>query len=215
LFSAIGQKRLESLDAQMQADLTAAGVAEQTDLEKAQAELDVAIKAGNKQTILDKQNALTRLQIQKDYEKKKAQVQYEAALAQWDVTLALGIAQGAQAIIGAFSTQPVWLGIAMGLMMSLLTGLQIAAIVAAKPTAPAFAFGGIVPGSSYSGDQLTARVNSGEMILNDAQQKNLWNMLNGQSGNQATSISISIPLDGEVVAKVAAKYYKNGVVTFE
>lgn len=40
-----------------------------------------------------------------------------------------------------------------------------------------FADGGIVGGSSYSGDKLWARVNSGEMILNKGQQANLSNML--------------------------------------
>lgn len=35
---------------------------------------------------------------------------------------------------------------------------------------PAFAYGGVVPGTSYSGDKLLARVNSGEMILNRTQQ---------------------------------------------
>ena len=42
-----------------------------------------------------------------------------------------------------------------------------------------FSGGGIVGGTSYTGDRLTARVNSGEMILNAAQQGQLFNMLNG------------------------------------
>lgn len=41
-----------------------------------------------------------------------------------------------------------------------------------------FADGGIVGGTSYTGDRLTARVNSGEMILNAAQQGQLFKMLN-------------------------------------
>lgn len=44
-------------------------------------------------------------------------------------------------------------------------------------TAGSYAQGGIIPGSSYYGDRLTANVNSGEMILNQRQQKNLFNML--------------------------------------
>ena len=42
-----------------------------------------------------------------------------------------------------------------------------------------FAEGGIVGGTSYSGDKLFAMVNSGEMILNKRQQGNLANMLGG------------------------------------
>ena len=46
-------------------------------------------------------------------------------------------------------------------------------------TAGKFAEGGIVGGTSYSGDKLFAMVNSGEMILNKRQQNNLGNMLGG------------------------------------
>lgn len=46
-----------------------------------------------------------------------------------------------------------------------------------QATAGSFAEGGIVGGSSYSGDKLLARVNSQEMILNSRQQRNLFNLL--------------------------------------
>lgn len=44
-----------------------------------------------------------------------------------------------------------------------------------------FSGGGIVGGTSYTGDRLTARVNSGEMIPNASQQRGLFQMLNGGS----------------------------------
>ena len=44
-----------------------------------------------------------------------------------------------------------------------------------------FSGGGIVGGTSYTGDRLTARVNSGEMILNASQQRGLFQILNGGS----------------------------------
>lgn len=43
---------------------------------------------------------------------------------------------------------------------------------------PQFENGGIVPGISYHGDNIIARVNSGEMVLNTSQQANLFKMLN-------------------------------------
>ena len=56
----------------------------------------------------------------------------------------------------------------------------VAAVVAALASiSGAFANGGIVGGSSPSGDKLLARVNSGEMILNGAQQSRLFNFING------------------------------------
>ena len=54
----------------------------------------------------------------------------------------------------------------------------VAAVVAAFAMVGTFATGGIVGGSSFTGDRMIARVNSGEMILNKSQQSNLFRMLN-------------------------------------
>ena len=54
-----------------------------------------------------------------------------------------------------------------------------AGLVASIANIPKFATGGIVSGSSFVGDNVIARVNSGEMILNTRQQANLFSMLDG------------------------------------
>jgi len=68
------------------------------------------------------------------------------------------------------------------------TAAVLSGIASAKQvlsSAPAFANGGIVNGSSFSGDRVMARVNSGEMILNRSQQANLFGMINrGGGGNE-------------------------------
>jgi hypothetical protein len=51
---------------------------------------------------------------------------------------------------------------------------------------PGFADGGIVGGTSYTGDKVPAYLNSGEMILNSGQQKNLFKMINKGEGNYET-----------------------------
>lgn len=53
-----------------------------------------------------------------------------------------------------------------------------AALVGTMGFAGAFAEGGIVGGTSWSGDRLPVRVNSGEMILNTRQQRRLFALLN-------------------------------------
>jgi len=58
----------------------------------------------------------------------------------------------------------------------------IAAVVAALASISKFESGGIVGGNSTKGDHNLIRANSGEMILNKAQQGTLWNMLNGKGG---------------------------------
>lgn len=55
----------------------------------------------------------------------------------------------------------------------------VATIASIFSSLPKFANGGIVGGSSFYGDKLLARVNSGEMILNKKQQKSLYGMTGG------------------------------------
>ena len=63
----------------------------------------------------------------------------------------------------------------------------VAAVVAviAMIGSLAFEHGGIVPGTSLTGDRVTARVNSGEMIINRRQQLNLWRLANTRSHSPA------------------------------
>ena len=74
-------------------------------------------------------------------------------------------------------------------------------------TAGGYAEGGIIPGNSFAGDKVMAMVNSGEMILNTHQQKNLFDMLNGITG---TGISSSkIELTGKIRGKDLLLVQKN------
>lgn len=59
----------------------------------------------------------------------------------------------------------------------LMAVAAIASVVAAIASAPKFAGGGIVPGTSFGGDKVLARLNSGEMVLNKAQQARLFSKL--------------------------------------
>lgn len=58
----------------------------------------------------------------------------------------------------------------------------ITSIAAALASLPKYEMGGIIGGSSYSGDKMLARVNSGEMVLNKGQQGNLFKMINNGGG---------------------------------
>lgn len=84
-------------------------------------------------------------------------------------TVALSFAQ-------ALTTAKSWIDwLAFGVtglttMLSMISSIK-------QATAGSFAQGGIIGGSSYSGDKLLANVNSGEMILNSRQQRNLFNLL--------------------------------------
>lgn len=62
----------------------------------------------------------------------------------------------------------------------------IATIASTFASFPKFADGGIVGGSSYFGDKLLARVNSGELILNQKQQESLYHMTEDDRGGGVT-----------------------------
>ncbi|MBR3026878.1 MAG: hypothetical protein IKH58_01965, partial [Bacteroidales bacterium] len=83
-----------------------------------------------------------------------------------------------------------WVGVAIGAGM---VAMMIASISSVKNSMPKFATGGIVGGSSTTGDRLLARVNSGEMILNQRQQALLWQLLNGQRSSLSASSIQYIP----------------------
>ena len=71
----------------------------------------------------------------------------------------------------------------------------VAGLAAAIASIPKFADGGIFTGNSTIGDMNIARVNSGEMILNNRQQRNLFNLLNGNgsiSNNNVKEIKLKI-----------------------
>lgn len=61
--------------------------------------------------------------------------------------------------------------------------------IAAITSAGNYANGGIIPGTSTSGDRLQANVNSGEMILNQKQQANLFKQANGSGGGGSVTIN--------------------------
>ena len=75
------------------------------------------------------------------------------------------------------------------------TATMISTIAAIKSaTSGSYASGGIIPGNSYSGDNLTANVNSGELILNRSQQDSIAGQL--QNSNPMANISIEGKISG-------------------
>ena len=107
-----------------------------------------------------------------------------------------------------------WVGVAIGAGM---VAMMIASISSVKNSMPKFATGGIVGGSSATGDRLLVRVNSGEMILNKHQQLMLWQLLNGQrSALSASAIQYNPPqvsLDVPALQSQLRPYSERVVVT--
>ena len=122
-----------------------------------------------------------KVQIEKD----AAQKEYKIKMWEWAANIAQATANTAMAAIGA-AAQTSGNAVARIIAMSLIgaaAGVQMASLIASKPVPPSFATGGIVQGSSWSGDNVRANVNSGEMILNATQQKALWETANGRGAS--------------------------------
>ena len=75
----------------------------------------------------------------------------------------------------------------------------------------AFADGGIVGGTSFYGDKILARVNSGELILNQNQQRGLYGMLSGNDFETTTTTRQVIEGDKLILVTERAKKRKERI----
>lgn len=113
-------------------------------------------------------------------------------------------AQAAQILMAAESTAAYAAIPFAGPALAAAAIAEMKALILAAAALPAFANGGIVGGNSYIGDKVLARVNSGEMILNQKQQKNLFSMLNNGSVNGGGQVKFKI--EGKELVGVLKNY---------
>ncbi len=156
----------------------------QTDLELGELE-----EKKNKQLMSDEEYEKEKERI----EKEGAEKAYKYEMAAWAMQLTSSIADGAAATIKAFASLPYPANIAAGISTGIACAAQTAVIMENKPVKK-FASGGIVPGSSYSGDKVHAMVNSGEMILTREHQQKLFNMIAGGKTIESERGGFSMPV---------------------
>lgn len=134
------------------------------------------------------------------------------------VNVAANAAEAGSKAAAASAGWALWGAIAIG------AGIMAAVLAFAD----GFATGGVVPGNSFSGDNVLARVNSGEMILNRAQQARLFDiaegntepggaggavinqMINVQNGSDLTAITQAIKRGTVDALEFANVAYKAG-----
>ena len=136
-------------------------------------------------------------------------------------SLAEATIAGYLAIQKALASSPPPFNVIAASAVGALTALQIRGIAQTKP--PAFQDGGIVGGTSFSGDNVTALVNSGEMILNRQQQAELFNQANGGGGNgvinainrlgdRIANIEVVVMADDYEIGRSVNRAVSNGLV---
>lgn len=110
------------------------------------------------------------------------------SMAEWALSSAANIAQMIVQLQSLATAQGVASAFAAPWPVNLAAVATVMTTVASIfSSLPKFEEGGIVGGSSFFGDKLLARVNSGEMILNRDQQRNLYALT---EDNRAASVHI-------------------------
>jgi hypothetical protein len=113
-----------------------------------------------------------RLKVEKDYQKKKFDIEKKARIQELQFALANALATSAQAIIGALATPPLGVGIALSAILAGLTAAQVAIINDQIQFTQSKAYlgrtGGLVEGSSHDtyGGGVPTMLEGGEFILN-------------------------------------------------
>jgi len=83
--------------------------------------------------------------------------------------------------------------------------IGITGVMALFNNLPKFATGGIIGGTSFGGDQLLVRANSGEMILNPQQQASLFDIANGGGSLRG---EVRFEIEGSKLVGVLSRYSK-------
>lgn len=131
--------------------------------------------------------------------KESAKAQKVLALGEIAVQTGVAIAQGISSAMSVpFPANLVAIATTIATVVANIAS-AISTVKGAK-----FANGGIVGGSSYTGDNLTVRVNSGEMILNTRQQAELFAVANGQPINSGIDYNLLGATMAEAVASQPA-----------
>ncbi len=157
--------QLAAYEAEKQAALEAAGLADKTTLETLQEKVDAAKAAGDAEALAAAEAALKKQQIIEEYNAKelaatkkaeydKAVIKYKADIAQYGVNIAMAVAQGALAIIQAFAQLGPIAGAIAAAVVAATTAAQIVVMTNNKPQPPpALALGGVADGLTWVGER--------------------------------------------------------------
>lgn len=176
-----------------------------------------AKEAAKKQEELDKTVAKNRINIASGLGNLLTALGGKFAKAGFIITkgaaLAESIVNTQVAATLALRSAPPPIGAALAAQVTLAGRLNTAAIAAS--TVQGFQAGGIVAGSSLTGDRVPAVLNSGEAVLNRSQQSELLGLANGnrsQQGGQGQEIVVytNVNVDGETVARAVSRQVADG-----
>ena len=125
-----------------------------------------------------------------DDAKKKEEIEKKFAKKQKGIAIASALINGALGITKSFAQLGPIAGIIGAALVAATTAAQIAVI-----SSQSFAKGGIVSGTSFTGDKVPVRANAGEMVLTKRQQANLFQLANGANTGGGRKVVFEIEYD--------------------
>ena len=205
---AIIEKELEAtlgaLEKERQERLIAAGFVVENNAQSLEAQLEDARNSGDEALAYELERKLQEKAINDEFDllaeeankeaaKKKAKLEYDVAKQEHAMKLVDAINAAAMAVVQAFASagNPI-LGAIFAALTTAATGFQIAAIASNPPKMPTFSTGGIVPGTSITGDQVLASLNSREGVLTMDDQKYLFDQIQNKKLGGAVKATIVI-----------------------
>lgn len=218
LVSAVYENKAEKVDQDLQAELEANGLAEESAVERAERELALAQETGDQEAVIEAQNALKKAQIEEKYAKKKAEIEYEGSMMVWNIQRLQAIAGAALSVMNAYAAGfkfgPI-VAAAYAATAGVIGAIQVAAVEAARPV-KSYQTGGIV--RATGGGQVGKLAENGydEYLFNmgpsgDAfarkEARLIAQELAGQIGG---SITIINEIDGEVIMRTILPHMNSG-----
>ena len=147
-----------------------------------------------------------------EIKKKAAKEQYKIQMVQWSASILQATANIAEGVTKAIAQGGV-AGLITGPLVVAAGAVQIASIIASKPTPPNFAGGGVIGGmngASMGADNTYIHARTGEMVVNAAQQKALWEAMNG-GANGAGGANIVINNSAANIATAQPKLTRDKI----
>lgn len=127
-------------------------------------------------------------------------------------SIAMFLGQAIAAMITGSSIAASFTGALAPFTLPAYIASGMAAVLTAFAAIPKFEYGGIVPGSSYTGDNVPVMANSGEMILTNMQQRNLFNLLD-RGVNGFNSNEVEFKIKGTELVGVLNNYSRKVALT--
>jgi hypothetical protein len=218
---------IKSIEEARQAELIAAGFAVENNIESLEAQLEAARRTGDEVLIYQRERRLEEQRINDEFDaqakaaqdkaaKDKAEIEFELAKHEYALKMVQAVNAGAMAILQALQSAPPPWNFALAALSGAAAGVQIGMLAKNPPKMPTFESGGIVPGTSYTGDKTHILANSREGIFTLEDQEYLFDQIQGRKiGDSSVAATIVVMLDSREIGEATFDLANKGYYTLK